>query len=143
MLESNAVRLEPFIVTFNLDFFDRVRPDRPDGVNGQPSIHGKEAWEVFDSQHGVEIYTYIPFNRPITWSEFLTHQEKQRQNTSWQEFAIIDKTRQAGPRLAGMISLINSSAEQLVSELGAVFIFPDFQVRKRAMSLSKLAANNI
>lgn len=75
------------------------------------------------------MYKYIPFNRPTTWPEFLTHQEKQRQNTSWQEFAIIDKTRRSGPRLAGMISMINSSAEHLVSELGAVFVFPDFQVR--------------
>lgn len=75
------------------------------------------------------MYKYIPFNRPETWPEFLTHQEKQRRNSSWQEFAIIDKTRRSGPRLAGMISLINSSAEHLVSELGAVFVFPDFQVR--------------
>ena len=74
------------------------------------------------------MYKYIPFNRPESWQEFLTHQEKQRRNPTWQEFAIIDKTRRSGPKLAGMISMINSSAEQLCSELGAVFVFPEFQV---------------
>lgn len=94
----------------------------------QPSIHAKEAWKVFESQAGADVYKYIPFNRPETWQEFLTHQEKHRRTTAWQDFAIIDKTRRSGPRLAGMISMINSSAENLCSELGAVFVFPEFQV---------------
>lgn len=73
------------------------------------------------------MYTYIPFNRPATWPEFLTHQERQRRNPAWQDFAIMNRTPQNATQLAGMISMINSSSEHLVSELGAVFIFPDFQ----------------
>lgn len=150
MLESNAVRLEPFIVCpapkpqdLIAIHIDRVKVLKESGLItcNQPSIHAKDAWEVFNSQHGLDMYTYIPFNRPKTWQEFLTHQEKQRRNTAWQEFAIIDKTRRSGPKLAGMISMINSSAEHLCSELGAVFVFPEFQVSARADAPASVQAN--
>jgi hypothetical protein len=94
----------------------------------KPSLHAKEGWQYFSSPAGREVYTYIPFNLPETFAEYLTQAEKQRRSPAWQEYAIFDKSRRSGPKLAGFISMINSSADHLCSELGAVFVFPEFQV---------------
>lgn len=123
VLESDAVRLEPFV----------VRDSRPrmriytHCIRAQPSIHGKEAWKKFDSAAGELLYRFIPFSAPRSYEEFLTMYETRRQSTAWLNYAIIDKDP-SGDKLAGCISWLNANSSQLVAEIGAVLIFPDYQV---------------
>ena len=100
----------------------------------QPSIHGAAAWDVFKTEAGQAMYRYIPFAAPRTFAEWLTQEEGHRRDAGWVTFALLDKSWAAGPRLAGTISLLNTSAENRCAEVGAVYIFPEFQVSVRALA---------
>merc|ERR1712093_408267 len=105
VLESNALRLEPFI----------------------PSLHAEAAWEIFKTPEGRGSYRFMPFNPPDTFTAFLTEVESHRRTPGWLTLAIIDKTRPKGQNLAGMTALINSNPAYLWLEIGAVHVFPAFQ----------------
>lgn len=76
------------------------------------------------------MYRFIPFSKPKSYEEFLTVHETRRRSTAWLDYAIIDKHPTTGPRMAGCISWLNANSSQLLAEIGAVLIFPDFQVRR-------------
>ncbi|CAL1702905.1 unnamed protein product [Somion occarium] len=110
-LETDRIRLIPFI----------------------PKVHVKAAWEVLSVHHN-ELFRFYPFVIP-TQDQFLTFMERRvRRDPQNISFAIIDKTRPdnahpelGGGSLAGLISLFDTSAEQLVTEIAFVMIFPAFQ----------------
>ena len=115
--------------------FEDVSPDGSPFFP-QPSIHGAAAWDVFKTEAGQAMYRYIPFAAPHTFAEWLTQGEGHRRDPGWLTFALFDKSWAAGPRLAGTISLLNTSAENCCAEVGAVYIFPEFQVSFRALASS-------
>jgi hypothetical protein len=69
----------------------------------------------------------MPFDPPASFSHFLTSVEIARRDPTWQTFAIFDK-HPDGQRMAGMISFINTEATNLALEIGAVFVFSQYQV---------------
>lgn len=79
---------------------------------------------------GQELYRYMPWNAPASYTGYLTELETRRQKAAWQTFAIFDKTRPEGLNMAGTVSYTKSTEADLSLELGAVYIFPDFQVRR-------------
>jgi RimJ/RimL family protein N-acetyltransferase len=100
-LESERVKLTPFI----------------------PKLHAQE----YAAQTSVrpDLHRWIPFE-VNSLDQILTRVElRVRRNPSWILFAIIDKAR--GGAMAGVIGLINASAENLSTEIAWVLVFPAFQ----------------
>jgi len=100
-LESERVKLTPFI----------------------PKLHAQE----YAAQVGVrpDLQQWYPFDLS-TLDQILTGIElRVRRNPSWILFAIIDKAR--GGAMAGVIGLINASAENLSAEIAWLLVFPAFQ----------------
>ena len=109
-LESERVKLVPFI----------------------PSIHGKHYWEV--TSQNPDVWRFYPLVHP-TYEATLTFFERfLRRNSGAILFAIIDKTNPdpehpefEGGSLAGVIGLFDSSASNLSAEIAHVVVFPEFQ----------------
>ncbi|KAK7679000.1 hypothetical protein QCA50_017944 [Cerrena zonata] len=108
-LETERVKLTPFV----------------------PKVHFEVTWEGIPNQE--ELFRFYPFTLP-TREIFLTFIERFiRQDPKNIVFSIVDKTRpdDAHPEfegsLAGIIGLLDTSVEQLTTEIGFVMIFPAFQ----------------
>ena len=100
-LESERIKLTPFI----------------------PALHAREYAE--QSMAHPELHRFIPvelssLDHILTMTELYV-----RRDPNWILFAIIDKAR--GGAMAGLIGLINTSPENLSTEIGWVIIFPAFQ----------------
>ena len=100
-LESERVKLTPFI----------------------PKLHAQE----YAAQTSVrpDLHRWIPFE-VNSLDQVLTRVELVvRCNSSWILFAIIDKARDGA--MAGVIALINTSVENLSTEIAWLVVFPAFQ----------------
>ncbi|TCD67852.1 hypothetical protein EIP91_011914 [Steccherinum ochraceum] len=97
-----------------------------------PSTHGKAYWDAISAD--LDLFKYYPFICE-SYEEVLTFFElKIRRDPARIVFAVIDKTRPdpahpefGGGSLAGVVGLFNTSAPNLVSEIGHVLTFPAFQ----------------
>lgn len=81
-----------------------------------------------------EIFRYLPFGPFQDVDDFLTNLIEARvsKDSGYILFAVYDKTRLAASTehlgaFAGLIGLINSSARNLVTEIGFIMILPPFQ----------------
>jgi len=81
-----------------------------------------------------EIFDYIPFEPFKDVDDFLTNfiEPVFRANPGFILFVVYDKTKRACSSghpgaLAGLIGLVNTSATNLLTEIGCVTIFPPFQ----------------
>ncbi|KAL4247143.1 Ribosomal-protein N-acetyltransferase [Abortiporus biennis] len=96
-----------------------------------PAIHGKAYWEVAQDPYHFRYYPFIC----DTYEKSLSFFERSRRDPNYLMFAIIDKTKPVDPkypeieggRLAGVIGYFNTVAGNLSTEIGHVFIFPEFQ----------------
>jgi len=72
-----------------------------------------------------DLHQWFPFDLS-SLDQILTGVElRVRRNPSWILFAIIDKAR--GGAMAGVIGLVNASAENLSAEIAWLLVFPEFQ----------------
>jgi RimJ/RimL family protein N-acetyltransferase len=100
-LESERVKLTPFI----------------------PALHAREYAE--QSIAHPELHRWIPMELS-SLNHILTKIElRVRRDPNWILFAIIDKAR--GGAMAGLIGLIRTSPENLITEIGWIIVFPSFQ----------------
>ncbi|KAJ6262881.1 hypothetical protein Dda_1438 [Drechslerella dactyloides] len=109
VLESNGVRLEPFI----------------------PSLHAEYAFSLLQDAENSQLYRYLPYGPFATLPEFLTWLEQRiRSDRNACLFLITDLSRplpegeHADPmgRVAGWIGLLNISLPDLVAEVGHVTV---------------------
>jgi len=96
-----------------------------------PSIHGQAYWDAVSTN--LDLFKFYPFIYE-KYEEVLTFFElKFRADPTRIMFAIIDKTRpdpthpEFGGSLAGVTGLLNTSAQNLSTEIGHVLTFPPFQ----------------
>lgn len=126
---------EPYELNFVFPVhFPSLETDRVKLTAFIPRVHIQRFWS--EATKEPDLFRYFP----SAWAnvdEFLTTLEVSfRQNPNNLFFAIIDKTKPddfpelpelGGGGLAGMLGLINSSAPNLITEIGFVAILPAFQ----------------
>lgn len=133
VLESNGVRLEPFIVRCSpqqyvflshgnlLDTFYAI----------QPSLHAPYIFKQLSST-GAVTFRWFGAELPSSYAHYLTHIETIFHATPAAcNFVIYDKSypeNEGKGRIAGTISYLNANPVHKSIEIGFVCILPDFQV---------------
>ena len=146
-LENDRIKLTPYIV--------RNPPSTSSIiliVSYQPSIHTPPFFAL-SSPHP-ELYTHLPFgpfSSSLAFDQYLA--SRIHPDPALVLFAIIDKTRSADQlntdkdgALAGVIGFLNSSPQNLSTEIGFVIITPPFQrthVTSNAVGLLLLYTLNL
>ncbi|KAF3939709.1 hypothetical protein ABW19_dt0207010 [Dactylella cylindrospora] len=106
VLESNGVRLEPFI----------------------PSIHAEHAFKLTQTDSNELLYKYLPYGPFSTLPEFLTWLELRIRSDEFScLFLITDLSRpydedKPWDRIAGWIGVLNISLPDLIGEIGHVTV---------------------
>ena len=109
-LENSRIKLVPFI----------------------PSVHAETYWQHIGSRTK-EIFRFYPFIFPTLAQTLSFFERAIRRDPHLVLFAVIDKTRPDTEHpawdgsLAGVITLFNTSAPNLTTELGYVVVFPEFR----------------
>ncbi|TFY61618.1 hypothetical protein EVJ58_g4404 [Rhodofomes roseus] len=98
-----------------------------------PALHLKTYWEHVGPK-APELFRFYTFC-PEGYTDLIPFFERFRANPEWCMFAVFDRTRKTGEaaqdgedgEFAGVMSLYNTSATNLHTEIGFVLIFPKFQ----------------
>lgn len=93
-------------------------------IDSQPFVHGQAYWD--GTKDHPEIYTFIPETPPSPSAFLDIIQTRVQASPTVIVFAVLDKT-QPGVPLAGIIGLLNTSTESLMTELGWLLTLPAFQ----------------
>lgn len=121
---------EPYDVNFVLPIPSTISSDKVRLVPFVPRIHA--ALHIAGAQDHVAMYEHmpVPLERP---GDFLRSIEYLRRDKDSVLFAIIDTTRpdpdhpEWGGSIAGMIGLLCTSEDNLVTEIGPVVVLPAFR----------------
>ncbi|KAK1221550.1 hypothetical protein PQX77_015669 [Marasmius sp. AFHP31] len=100
---------------------------------GPARYEHEHATEVFENWKAApHLLTYLPFGPYASTEDFLENlwEGRLKKNFGDAYFVVYDKTRldeNQKPQMAGTIAFINSSAEDLSTEIGCIVVFPQFQ----------------
>ena len=132
LAENELYGPDPYDLNFYFPIVESIETERIRLIPFIPKLHIDAAWEAISPKVD-ELFRYYPFVLP-TREAFLTFAERGiRQDKGFVMFLIIDKTRpdekhpELGGSAAGVVSLCDTSADQLSSEIAFVMIFPEFQ----------------
>ncbi|EIW59822.1 acyl-CoA N-acyltransferase [Trametes versicolor FP-101664 SS1] len=124
---------DPYDINFAFPLhLDTLETARVKLVPFVPRVHAEAYWENV-KDHRASLYAYYPrfwhsLREFLTWNEVYY-----RRNPVLLNLAVIDKTRADpahpdwGGSLAGLVGLINTSAQNLQMEPGWIMVFPRFQ----------------
>ena len=134
---------------YDINFFFPLNPDALENDRAKlvPFVPRQHMQHLFDvSVAHPELYRYLPIPTPSTIDELLASFELRFRRTPGEcMFVIVDKTRtppagsaaaavaaaddfgRGAYSYAGILGLINSSREDLFTEIGFIVVFPDFQ----------------